>query len=141
MDPVSIIASIAGIATAGVQLSNTLFHLTRTYRNAPKEVRSMAIEMSGLTVTLEHLRDILTTGHAYTKPLFFEHVKNVIKNIQSTQQEIQNLAKSVDDQLLFARLKWYKSKRLLSDIDKHKVTLTLQITILSAAVLVKSTNG
>jgi hypothetical protein len=101
----------------------------------------MAIEMSGLTVTLEHLRDILTTGHAYTKPLFFEGVRNVIKNIQSTQQEIQNLAKMVDDQPIIARFKWYKSTRLLSDIDKHKVTLTLQITILSAAVLVKSTNG
>ncbi|SPJ79434.1 uncharacterized protein FTOL_07825 [Fusarium torulosum] len=141
MDPLSIIASIAGIATAGVQLSKTLFHLTRTYRNAPREIQSMAIEMSGLTVTLEHLRDILTTGHAYTKPLFFEGVRNVIKNIQSTQQEIQNLAKKVDDQPIFARFKWYKSTRLLSDIDKHKVTLTLQITILSAAVLVKSTNG
>jgi hypothetical protein len=140
MDPLSIMASIAGIATAGVQLSNTLFHLTRTYRNAPREIRSMAIEMSGLTVTLEHLRDILTTGHVYTKPLFFEGVRNVIKNIQSTQQEIQNLAKMVDDQPIFARFKWYKSTRLLSDIDKHKVTLTLQITILSAAVLVKSSN-
>ncbi|KAM0194744.1 hypothetical protein ACHAPI_006744 [Fusarium lateritium] len=140
MDPLSIIASIAGIATAGVQLSKTLFHLTETYRKAPREIRSMAIEMSDLTVTLEHLRDILTTGHAYTKPLFFEGVRNVIKNIQSTQLEIQHLAKKVDDQPIFARFKWHKSTRLLSDIDKHKVTLTLQITILSAAVLVKSTN-
>ncbi|KAM0479081.1 hypothetical protein ACHAP7_005682 [Fusarium lateritium] len=141
MDPLSIIASIAGIATAGVQLSKTLFHLTETYRKAPREIRSMAIEMSDLTVTLEHLRDILTTGHAYTKPLFFEGVRNVIKNIQSTQLEIQHLAKKVDDQPIFARFKWHKSTRLLSDIDKHKVTLTLQITILSAAVLVKSTNS
>ncbi|KAM0245938.1 hypothetical protein ACHAP5_005089 [Fusarium lateritium] len=141
MDPLSIIASIAGIATAGVQLSKTLFHLTETYRNAPREIRSMAIEMSDLTVTLEHLRDILTTGHAYTKPLFFEGVRNVIKNIQSTQLEIQRLARKVDDQPIFARFKWHKSTRLLSDIDKHKVTLTLQITILSAAVLVKSTNS
>jgi regulator of replication initiation timing len=141
MDPLSIIASIAGIATAGVQLSNTLIHLTRTYHKAPQEVQSMAIEMSGLTGTLEHLRDVLTTGHAYTKPLFFEDIQNVIKNIQSTQQEIQNLAKNVDDKRSFAKLKWHKSKRLLSDIDKHKVTLTLQITILSAAVLVKSTSG
>ncbi|KAF5001169.1 hypothetical protein FGRMN_1193 [Fusarium graminum] len=137
MDPVSIIASIAGIATAGVQISNTLFRLVKTYRNAPTEIRAMAIEMAGLTVTLEHLRDILNTGHSYTRPLFFEGVRHVIKNIQSTQQEIH---KMIDDRTILARFKWLKSKRLLSDIDKHKVTLTLQITILSAAVLVKSTN-
>ncbi|KAM0355143.1 hypothetical protein ACHAPU_001004 [Fusarium lateritium] len=137
MDPVSIIASIAGITTAGVQISSTLFRLVKTYRNAPAEIRAMAIEMAGLTVTLEHLRDILDTGHSFTKPLFFEGVKHVIKNIQSTQQEIH---KMVDDQTILARFKWLKSRRLLSDIDKHKVTLTLQITILSAAVLVKSTS-
>ncbi|KAF5666633.1 hypothetical protein FHETE_6132 [Fusarium heterosporum] len=137
MDPVSIIAGIAGIATAAVQISNTLFRLVKTYRNAPTEIRAMAIEMAGLTVTLEHLRDILNTGQSYTRPLFFEGVRHVIKNIQSTQQEIH---KMVDDRTILAKFKWLKSKRLLSDMDKHKVTLTLQITILSAAVLVKSTN-
>ena len=138
MDPLSIIASIAGIATAGAQLSNTLFRLIRTVRNAPREIQKIAIEMSGLTATLEHLRDIVKQGQSYTKPLFFEGVSNVIKNIQATQQEI---SKMVADQTIFARWKWLKAARFLSDIDKHKVTLTLQIAVLSAAVLVKTNNG
>ncbi|KAF4443144.1 hypothetical protein F53441_11543 [Fusarium austroafricanum] len=138
MDPLSIIASIAGIASAGAQLSNTLFHLFKTVRNASRDIQSVAIEMSGLTVTLEHLADILKTGHSYTKPAFFEGVRNVIKNIQATQRGI---TKMVTDNTVLARLKWLRAARLLSDIDKHKVTLTLQITILSAAVLVKSTNS
>ena len=138
MDPLSIIASIAGIATAGAQLSNTLFRLIRTVRNAPQEIQKIAIEMSGLTITLEHLRDILKQGQSYTKPVFFESVRNVVKNIQATQQEI---SKMVTDQTIFARLKWLKAARFLADIDKHKVTLTLQITILSAAVLVKTNNN
>ncbi|EWZ47126.1 hypothetical protein FOCG_11118 [Fusarium oxysporum f. sp. radicis-lycopersici 26381] len=138
MDPLSIIASIAGIASAGAQLSNTLFKLYNKVENAPKEIQSVAIEMSGLTATLEHLRDIIRTGQSYAKPQFCDAVRHVVENIQLTQQEI---SKMVGDEGILRRVKWLKAARLLSDIDKHKVTLTLQIAILSAAVLVKSTNG
>ncbi|KAF9773533.1 hypothetical protein IL306_008640 [Fusarium sp. DS 682] len=138
MDPLSIIASIAGIASAGAQLSNTLFRLYKTVRHARQEIQSVAIEMSGLTVTLEHLRDIITTGRSYAKPQFCDAVRHVVKNIQTTQQEI---SKMVADESMFKRVKWRKAAKFLSDIEKHKVTLTLQITILSAAVLVKSTSG
>ncbi|KAF4473762.1 hypothetical protein FAGAP_12903 [Fusarium agapanthi] len=91
MDPLSIIASIAGMASAGAQLSNTLFKLYKTVKNAPKEIQLVAIEMSGLTSTLEHLRDIIRSGQSCAKPQFCE--------------------------------------------------ATLQIAILSAAILVKSTNS
>ncbi|SCO54796.1 uncharacterized protein FFMR_12018 [Fusarium fujikuroi] len=138
MDPLSIIASIAGIASAGAQLSNTLFKLFKTIKNAPKEIQLVAIEMSGLTSTLEHLHDIIRTGQPYAKPQFCDSVRHVVKNIQVTQEEID---KMVADESMLRRVKWLKASRLLSDIDKHKVTLTLQIAILSAAVLVKSTSG
>ncbi|CVK97529.1 uncharacterized protein FMAN_11568 [Fusarium mangiferae] len=138
MDPLSIIASIAGIASAGAQLSNTLFKLYKTVKNAPREIQLVAIEMSGLTSTLEHLHDIIRTGQSYAKPQFCDAVRHVVKNIQVTQEEID---KMVADESMLRRVKWLKASRLLSDIDKHKVTLTLQIAILSAAVLVKSTSG
>ncbi|RBR20991.1 hypothetical protein FVER53590_07177 [Fusarium verticillioides] len=107
-------------------------------KNAPKEIQSVAIEMSGLTSTLEHLHDIIKSGQSYAKPQFCEAVRHVVKNIRMTQQEID---KMVADESMLRRVKWLKAARLLSDIEKHKVTLTLQIAILSAAVLVKSTNG
>ncbi|KAF5666495.1 hypothetical protein FCIRC_10209 [Fusarium circinatum] len=138
MDPLSIIASIAGIASAGAQLSNTLFKLYKTVKNAPQEIQSVAIEMSGLTSTLEHLRDIIKSGQSYAKPQFCEAVRHVVKNIQMTQQEIDKMAA---DESMLRRVKWLKAARLLSDIEKHKVTLTLQIAILSAAILVKTANG
>jgi hypothetical protein len=138
MDPLSIIASIAGIATAGAQLSSTLFRVYKTVRHAPREIQSVAIEMAGLTVTLEHLHDILKTGQSYTKPSLFDAVRHVVANIQATQQEI---SKMVADRTIIVRLKWLKAAKYLSEIDKQKVTLTLQITILSAAILVKSNNG
>ncbi|KAF5722978.1 hypothetical protein FMUND_2335 [Fusarium mundagurra] len=91
MDPLSIIASIAGIASAGAQLSNTLFKLYKTVKNAPKEIQSVAIEMSGLTSALEHLHDIIRTGRSYARPQFCEAVRHVVKNIQITQQEIDKM--------------------------------------------------
>ncbi|KAF5608413.1 uncharacterized protein FSUBG_4631 [Fusarium subglutinans] len=138
MDPLSIIASIAGIASAGAQLSNTLFKLYKTVKNAPKEIQSVAIEMSGLTSTLEHLRDIIKSGQSYAKPQFCQAVRHVVKNFQMTQQEIDKMAA---DESMLRRVKWLKAARLLSDIEKHKVTLTLQIAILSAAILVKTANS
>lgn len=137
MDPVSIIASIAGIATAGAQLSTTLFRVYNTVRHAPREIQSVAIEMSGLSVTLEHLNDILKTGKPYAKPSFFDAVSHVVKNIEATQKDI---FKMVNENTMIVRFKWLKAPKYLSEIDKQKVTLTLQISILSAAILVKSKN-
>ncbi|PTD09459.1 hypothetical protein FCULG_00007432 [Fusarium culmorum] len=138
MDPLSIIASIAGIATAGAQLSSTLFRVYKTVRHAPREIQSVAIEMAGLSVTLEHLHDIFKTGQLYTKPSFLDAVRHVVKNIEATQKEIFSM---VNENTIIVRLKWLKAAKYLSEIDKQKVTLTLQITILSAAILVKSSKN
>ncbi|KAH7192927.1 uncharacterized protein B0J16DRAFT_411571 [Fusarium flagelliforme] len=136
MDPLSIIAGVAGIATAGTQISRTLFHLIRAARNAPQEIERIASEMLCLTDTLEHLHDILKTGQSYTRPSYLDAISHVIKNIQATQDEISNM---VADTTILAKLRWVKKAAgFLSDIEKHKVTLTLQISILSTAILVKS---
>ncbi|KAM5341904.1 hypothetical protein ACJ41O_014935 [Fusarium nematophilum] len=138
MDPLSVLASVAGIATAGAALANTLFRLIRTAHHAPREIQSIAIEISSLTSALEHLHDILANGSAFIKPSFLQGVRAVVTNIKATQEDI---SKMISDQGVFARIKWMKATGLLSDIEKHKVTITLQTSILSAAILVKSTTS
>ncbi|RGP74125.1 hypothetical protein FSPOR_1820 [Fusarium sporotrichioides] len=137
MDPLSIIASIAGIATAGAQLSSTLFRIYKTVRYASQDIRKVAMEMAGLTATLEHLHHILQTGKLYAKPSFLDGVRHVVNNIEVTQQEI---LKRATDNSFIKKLKWIGTPRYLSEINTHKVTLTLQISILSAAILIKSKN-
>lgn len=136
MDPLSVQASVAGIATAGAALANTLFRLVRTVRHAPREIQSVAIEMSSLASTLEHLHDVLATGASCAKPSFLQGVEAVVANITSTQDEISTM---ISNETIFERLRWMKAAGLLSDIEKHRVTVTLQTSILSAAILVKST--
>ncbi|KAM0415931.1 hypothetical protein ACHAPT_013084 [Fusarium lateritium] len=136
MDPLSVLASVAGIATAGAALANTLFRLVRTVRHAPREIQSVAIEMSSLASTLEHLHDVLAAGASCAKPSFLQGVEAVVANITSTQDEISTM---ITNETIFERLRWMKAAGLLSDIEKHRVTVTLQTSILSAAILVKST--
>ncbi|RTE84192.1 hypothetical protein BHE90_001221 [Fusarium euwallaceae] len=136
MDPLSVQASVAGIATAGAALANTLFRLVRTVRHAPREIQSVAIEMSSLASTLEHLHDVLATGASCAKPSFLQGVEAVVANITSTQDEISTM---ISNETIFERLRWMKAAGILSDIEKHRVTVTLQTSILSAAILVKST--
>jgi hypothetical protein len=42
MDPLSIIGSVAGVATAGGSLVSVLFETVETYRSAPKEIGTIA---------------------------------------------------------------------------------------------------
>ncbi|KAJ4122916.1 hypothetical protein NW768_009905 [Fusarium equiseti] len=99
----------------------------------------IASEMLCLSDTLDHLRDILKTGQSYSRPSYLDAIHHVMKNIQATQQEISNM---ISDKTIRAKLTWHnKAAGFLSDIEKHKVTLTLQISILSTAILVKSNTG
>ena len=53
-DPLSITASIIGIASAGIQLSTTLYSYTETVINADKNIREIA-------------RDLLITSSVITE--------------------------------------------------------------------------
>ena len=53
-DPLSITASIVGIASAGIQLSTTLYSYTETVINADKNIREIA-------------RDLLITSSVITE--------------------------------------------------------------------------
>ncbi|OIW25736.1 hypothetical protein CONLIGDRAFT_708502 [Coniochaeta ligniaria NRRL 30616] len=136
MDPLSILAGVAGVATAGSTVVSALFTLFKSVRNAPKEMRDIAAEMSILTSLLEHLHETLTEGKHITKRRFLRDVKQVVRNIQATQRDIFAM---IHDRSILSRLRWGRqAKRLLSDIEKHKVTINLQVSVLSLAVLQKT---
>jgi len=137
MDPFSLLASVAGVATAGATVTGALYTLISTVRNAPKEMRQIAAEMSNLTSVLEHLRSILTEGKELklTRPLFLRDVRHVIRNIRRTQEEIIDM---INKRTILRRLKFVvNAKRLSSDMEKHKVTLTLQVNVLHLAISIR----
>ena len=132
MDPISILASIAGVATAGTQVASALFSLVKAVRNAPREMRDIANEMTDLTCVLGHLHDILLAGHSFSRPSYLGAIGAAINNVETTQQEIRGL---IDDKSYRKRLMWGKASRaLLNEIGKHKITINLQVSILSLAI-------
>ncbi len=132
MDPLSIIASVAGIATAGAAVTSALYTLITTVRSAPKEMHDIAAEMTNLTSVLEYLNGIIAGGLRITKPRFLKVLEQVVRNIETTQNEIKAM---IDSRTILRRLRWVvKAQGLISDIRNHKTTLTLQVTVLNLAI-------
>ncbi|KAK2924971.1 hypothetical protein FoTM2_015249 [Fusarium oxysporum f. sp. vasinfectum] len=59
MDPLSIIASIAGIATAGTSLSKAIYYFISSTRGASREMVEIARNISDLSCILSELRHVL----------------------------------------------------------------------------------
>lgn len=133
MELFSILAIIARVASDGTTLSSTLFGV----RNAPSEMQRLAGEMTTLTSTIEHLHEILIAGSPYVKESLLLAVQEALKYIESTIKETQAM---VDDRSSFRRFRRTKIESLRSDIEKHKVAIMLQTSILSTAMLFKTMN-
>lgn len=66
MDPLSIIAGVAGISQAGASLSVAIFRMISAAKSAPKEVSDIARGVSDLSMILRELRRVLRDGrHIY----------------------------------------------------------------------------
>lgn len=136
MDPLSIIAGVAGIATAGVQLANVLFDTIDTYRNAPKEITSIARGIQDLSIVLDQLIGILEDGWEI-------HTRRLRKSISSAVRQIGNVHVEVWELIErggsgFGRVKWAfrktKMKDLMSKIEAQKGTIQLVSTTLLLAM-------
>ena len=136
MDPISILSALAGITSAGATVVASLYTLVQTVRNAPAEMKDIAREMSDLTCVLEHLHELASEGHRLqlVKPGLFRIVKSSVENIGKTQDEILGM---IDDRSIIRRLRWKKSKPLLDQIQTHKLTICMQVSILSWGTAIK----
>ncbi|CAJ2503471.1 Uu.00g108650.m01.CDS01 [Anthostomella pinea] len=77
MDPLSIIAGIAGISQAGASLSRVLYDMISAARNAPKEMTDMARGISELSTILDELRRILRNGKDVYRRKLLRRVGNI----------------------------------------------------------------
>ena len=59
MDPLSVAASVAGVANTGVQLSQLIYDLISTFYEGEKEMSSIANELSLLAMVLNELEGVL----------------------------------------------------------------------------------
>ncbi|KAF6783595.1 hypothetical protein CSOJ01_15882 [Colletotrichum sojae] len=88
MDPLSIIASIAGVAQAGVSLSKAIYNLISTTQGAPKEIADIARGISELSVFLREVRRILKDGIKLFRRTLLRNLASAMKRIGAIHREI-----------------------------------------------------
>ncbi|KAI0428685.1 hypothetical protein F5Y09DRAFT_343398 [Xylaria sp. FL1042] len=138
MDPLSVIASIAGVSTAGISLSRAIYDIISTIRNAPKEVSDIARGLCDLSFILRELRRVLKDGQDIYRKRLIRHVASAIKRVGRVQSEIEEL---LDIRGGGTKLRWAfrKSKvtELLYTIESHKTGINMILQTMMLAVQVK----
>jgi hypothetical protein len=141
-DPLSITASIAGVATAGVTISMGLYDLAHKIKNAPKEVSVLAQELSFLSSLLRSMRRMIRDHAHLCKKRLITDTKDILKNIRGVYSDIKKLA--MDSSSSFYRLKLLfkssKTKAIMAKVEGFKSTVNLIQNTLQLAILHEQKN-
>ena len=135
MDPLSLLASIAGVATAGIQISKTIYGLISTIHGTPKEVSDIARQVSDLSIVLSELRRALKEGTKLYRRKLLRRVSSAIRRIGRIHAQIHEMIAGVDG---VVSLKWLfrrsKAMHLLYQIESHKNGINIILHIRTLAV-------
>ncbi|KAI1373083.1 hypothetical protein F4677DRAFT_430194 [Hypoxylon crocopeplum] len=138
MDPLSIIAGVAGISQAGASLSRAIYGMVSAVRNAPKEIYDIARGISDLSMVLRELRHVLRQGKQIIKRRLLRKVKSAVRRIAHIHQEIDDLLQLASG---FDRLKWVfrrtKASQLLYSIEAHKTGINMVLQTMCLALQLK----
>lgn len=142
MDPLSLLAGIAGVATAGIQVSKAIYDLASAIRGTPKEVSDIAREISDLSNTLSELRRTLKEGRELYRRKLLRRVSSAIQRIGQIHAEIHDMISGVEG---FATLRWLfrrsKTTQLLYQIESHKNGINMILHIMTLAVQTRALLG
>ncbi|KAF5722714.1 hypothetical protein FMUND_2591 [Fusarium mundagurra] len=134
MDPLSIIASIAGIATAGTSLSKAIYHFISSTRGASREMTDIARNISDLSCILSELRRVLQESADICSPKLLRRIKSATRRISRIHDDIYALMDSIRG---FQTFKWSLKRSevqyKLTLIESHKTAIQLMLNILILA--------
>lgn len=90
MDPLSVAASVAGVASVGVHLSQTIYDLVSTFYEAEKEMSSIANEISLLAMVLNELEGVLRRDSRVYRRRMVRVVSEILSSCEDIFQSISN---------------------------------------------------
>lgn len=88
MDPLSVAASVAGVAAMGLQLSQTIYGLISSFYEAEKEMSSFANDLSLLLMVLNELEGILRRGSRVYRQRMLRVVNDILNTCEGVFQSI-----------------------------------------------------
>ncbi|KAF5648943.1 hypothetical protein F52700_762 [Fusarium sp. NRRL 52700] len=134
MDPLSIIASIAGIATAGTSLSKAIYHFISSTRGASREMADIARNISDLSCILSELRRVLQESADICSPKLLRRIKSATRRISKIHDDIYALMENIRG---FQNFRWSLKRSevqyKLTLIESHKTAIQLMLNILILA--------
>ncbi|KAH7274948.1 hypothetical protein B0J15DRAFT_473864 [Fusarium solani] len=135
MDPLSIIASITGIATAGTALSKAIYEFVSSTRGASREMLDIARTIGDLSIILGELRRVLRDGSELCNRKYLRRIKSAMRRISRIHDEIHELMNEARGFAAFKwRLKRSEVQQKLARIESHKTGINLMLNILVLAI-------
>lgn len=128
--------AVAATAQGAAKLSEVIFKVVLTFKNAPKEMAIIARELSLFSGSLQTLADVINHFETLCKPKFFASTKTIIHGYMQVEADLRKL---IDKDTSEKRLKFRwcmqkpKAKNLLKRIEGIKSALTLELLILQLA--------
>jgi hypothetical protein len=140
-DPISLMASIAGVSTAGIAISKGLYDITQHIKRAPKQVAEMAKELSLLSSALRTVKAAMGENAKYCKPRLLHDLRHMLARIRRIQKEVKELTRDSGSSMYRLKLvfKSTRTKKLLAQIEGYKGTLNIILTALQTAALESQT--
>ena len=141
MDPLSIAAGIAGLATFGTQLATKVYQFFDGIKDAPPDVRQTAQDLDGVASVLQQLKSALrieAAGHVTFPPETRRDLKEVVKGCEAVFRRLEKLMYKYEDvdTSLRKRAKWNRvgeaeAKKLSGMLTAQKLTLNLTLQLVN----------
>lgn len=142
MDPLSVAASVAGVAAVGVQLSQTIYDLISTFYEAEKEMSSIANDLSLLAMVLNELEGVLRRDSRVYRRRMVRVVNEILNNCESVFQSISTYVsinpQNTTSSMRFQRkVRWYFQRPrvapLQAGLESMKSTLNVLLHVVHLA--------
>jgi hypothetical protein len=133
MDPLSIIASIAGIATAGTSLSKAIYHFISSTRGASREMVEIARNISDLSCILSELRHVLQESADLCSRKLLRRIKSAMRRLSAIHDIYALMDSSKGFQTFRWSLKRSEVQYKLTLIESHKTAIHLMLNVIILA--------
>ena len=133
MEPISAIASVAGVATAAIQVSKSIYDVIQTVRNAPAEIIALSDDAHAINTIISTLsllfedqktRIIVSTDKHVTEAIrnLDNPLRNCLKLLQQLNAKLREHLKPAEGggwKVSSRDFKWYFTKNDVRELVKR----------------------
>lgn len=150
MDPLSVAASVAGVAAMGVQLSQTIYNLIPTVLEAENEMSSIANELSLLTMVFNELEVVLRQDSRVYRRRMVRAVNEILGNCEGVFEGISkyvfvNPQDTRSSKQFQKNVRWYfqrhRVRPLQVGLESMRSTLNVFLHVVHLALVIEATDS